>query len=114
MAGLSAVLLPVIWFISDIVSVPPAIITSASPRRMRSAAMATVCKPEAQNRFTVTPGTLFGMPASSRPIRATFIPCSASGIAQPTMTSSTSAGSSPGACAITDPMACASMSSGRT
>jgi hypothetical protein len=95
MAGFIAILLPIIWFISDIVSVPAAIITSASPRRMRSAAIATVCTPEAQKRLMVTPGTVFGMPASSRPIRATFIPCSASGIAQPTITSSTSAGSSP-------------------
>jgi hypothetical protein len=81
---------------------------------MRSAAIATVCTPEAQKRLIVTPGTVFGMPASSRPMRATFIPCSASGIAQPTITSSTSAGSSPGACASTERMACASMSSGRT
>ena len=47
-------------------------------------------------------------------MRATFMPCSASGIAQPTITSFTSAGSSPGASAMTDLIAWASMSSGRT
>ena len=46
-------------------SQPPAIITSASPTRMRSAAIAMAVRPEAQKRFTVTPPTLCGRPASS-------------------------------------------------
>ncbi len=46
-------------------SVPPAIITSASPRRMRSAASATACSPDEQKRLIVMPGTLSGSPASS-------------------------------------------------
>ena len=47
-------------------------------------------------------------------MRATFMPCSASGMAQPTMTSPISAGSMPGTWATTDLMTWASMSSGRT
>ena len=43
-------------------SVPPASITSASPRRMRSAASATACKPDEQKRLTVMPGTVSGKP----------------------------------------------------
>jgi hypothetical protein len=38
-------------------SVPPAMMQSAIPAMMRSAAMAIVCEPEEQNRFTVTAGT---------------------------------------------------------
>ncbi len=59
------------------------------------------------------PDTVFGKPASRRPIRATFIPCSASGIAQPTITSSITAGSRPGHWPSTDFSTYASMSSGR-
>ena len=43
-------------------SVPPAIITSASPTRMRSAAIATACRPEEQKRLMVTPATVLGRP----------------------------------------------------
>ena len=46
-------------------------------------------------------------------MRATFIPCSYSGIAQPTMTSSMRCGSMPGACASTLRNTCASSVSGR-
>ncbi len=74
-------------------SVPAAIITSASPVRIRSAAIDTALSPDEQKRLIVMPATVFGSPASSRPIRATFIPCSYSGIAQPTITSSMLAGS---------------------
>ena len=70
-------------------SVPAAIMTSASPVRMRSAAIDTAFRPDEQNRLIVMPATLVGSPASSTPMRATFIPCSSSGIAQPTITSST-------------------------
>src|SRR2546421_162733 len=47
-------------------------------------------------------------------LRATFIPCSPSGMAQPTMTSPISCGSTLGTCASTPFSTCASMSSGRT
>ena len=94
-------------------SQPPAIIASDSPTRMRSAAIASAVRPDAQKRFTVTPPTLFGKPASSAPMRATFSPCSASGIAQPTIASSITLVSSPGTCATADLIACTSSSSGR-
>ena len=94
-------------------SAPAPIITSTSPSRMRSAACATACSPDAQTRFTVRPATDCGRPASSRPMRATFIPCSASGIAQPTTTSSMAATSSDGSRAQASRSTCASRSSGR-
>ncbi len=62
----------------------------------------------------VMPETLLGNPASSKPMRATFMPCSASGMAQPTITSSIAAGSSPGHFLSTLFSTYASMSSGRT
>ncbi len=46
------------------------------------------CTPEEQKRLIVMAGTLSGRPARSTPMRATFIPCSPSGMAQPTSTSS--------------------------
>src|SRR5690606_17251855 len=94
-------------------SVPPAIITSASPTRMRSAAMASAVSPEAQKRFTVTPATVCGSPASSTDRRATFRPCSASGMAQPMIASSISWGSSAGACPSAARIAATRRSSGR-
>ena len=74
-------------------SVPAAIMMSASPVRIRSAAIDTAFNPDEQKRLTVIPATVLGIPASSNPMRATFIPCSYSGIAQPTITSSTLPGS---------------------
>src|SRR5258706_5964582 len=112
-ASLSAILLPIIGTI-DIDSVPAAMTTSSSPVRMRSAASATACTPEEQKRLMVIAGTVSGSPARSTPMRATFMPCSASGIAQPTITSAMSWGSSPGTCARAPLSTCASMSSGRT
>ncbi len=47
-------------------------------------------------------------------MRATLSPCSASGMAQPKMTSLTSAGSSPGARRSVSAMTAAAISSGRT
>ncbi len=94
-------------------STPAAIITSASPTRMRSAAMATADRPEAQKRFTVMPPTLVGRPASTALMRATFRPCWASGMAQPQMMSSMAAGSSPGTWASAAFSVVASRSSGR-
>ena len=94
-------------------SVPAAIMTSASPTRMRSAAICTALRPEAQKRFTVMPPTEAGSPARTAPMRATFRPCWASGMAQPQITSSMAAGSSPGAWASAERSTWASNSSGR-
>src|SRR5688572_27101533 len=52
------------------------------------------------------------MPARRLAMRATFSPCSASGIAQPRITSSISAGSSPGARFIASRITTAAISSG--
>jgi len=94
-------------------SVPAAIMTSASPTRMRSAAMATADRPEAQKRLTVMPPTLCGRPASTAPTRATFRPCWPSGMAQPQMMSSTAFGSRFGTWAMAERSTWASSSSGR-
>ena len=112
MSGCSEGALPIIGTML-MLSTPAAIMTSASPTRMRSAAMATALRPEAQKRFTVMPPTLVGRPASTAPMRATFRPCCASGMAQPQITSSMLFGSSPGACAMADWMALTSRVSGR-
>ena len=56
---------------------------------------------------------VLGRPASSTPMRATFMPCSPSGMAQPMMASSMREVSMPGACATTALSTWASMSSGR-
>jgi len=61
----------------------------------------------------VIAGTWSGIPASSAQVRATFIPCSASGIAHPMITSSTRPGSRPGTLARTPRIAAAPRSSGR-
>src|SRR5438876_1116234 len=76
--------------IMDMDSVPPATITSAPPPRIRSAASAIACNPEEQKRLMVIAEHSTGNPARSDAILATFIPCSASGMAQPRMTSSIS------------------------
>ncbi len=94
-------------------SVPAAIMMSASPVRMRSAAIDTAFRPDEQKRLIVMPATVFGRPASSTPMRATFMPCSYSGIAQPTITSSMRFASMAGTCASTLRSTCASSVSGR-
>jgi hypothetical protein len=94
-------------------SAPPAISTSASPTRMRSAAICTAVRPEAQKRLTVTPPTVSGRPASSTAMRAMFRPCSPSGMAQPTMASSTAFGSRVGTWRNAPWIAAISRSSGR-
>ena len=99
--------------IIDIDSVPPATITSAPPLIMRSAAMAIACNPDEQKRLIVTADTSTGSPARSEAMRATFIPCSPSGIAQPRMTSSISLGSSCGTRSSAPLIATAANSSGR-
>ena len=86
----------------------------AKPHMMRSAPEAIACRPDAQNRFIVTADASTGTPARRLAMRATFRPCSASGIAQPRITSSTSRGSTPGARRSASPMTAAAISSGRT
>ena len=93
-------------------SAPPAISTSASPTRMRSAAIWMAVTPEAQKRLTVTPptGCLNARPMA---MRAMFMPCSPSGKEQPMMESSIALGSSVGTCSMALLMAATSRSSGR-
>src|SRR5688500_17100143 len=98
----------------DMDSVPPAMTHSAIPAMMRSAAIAMVCEPDEQKRLTVTAGTSCGSPARSAAMRATFVPDSPSGVAQPMMTSSIVFGSSPGARRSKSSMTAAAMSSGLT
>ena len=53
-------------------STPPAMYMSPSPSRTARDAFTTALIPEAQSRFTVSPGTSDGRPASSAAMRATF------------------------------------------
>jgi hypothetical protein len=80
---------------------------------MRSAARAIDCKPEEQKRLMVIAEVSTGRPARSDAMRATFIPCSPSGMAQPRITSSISLASRPGTRASASLMASAARSSGR-
>src|SRR5262245_23616493 len=59
----------------------------------RCAASAIVWMPEEQNRFTVIPDVVIGQPARIAIWRAMFQPVAPSGLAQPMITSSTSAAS---------------------
>src|SRR4051794_11517443 len=61
----------------------------------RCAAIAIVCSPLEQKRFTVTPLVVIGKPARSAICRAMLLPVAPSGVAQPISTSSTSAASIP-------------------
>src|SRR5690606_25760531 len=70
--------------------------------------------PDEQNRLTVTADASTGTPARRLAMRATLSPCSPSGIAHPTITSSMSAGSSPPARFSASAMTVAPISSGRT
>ena len=112
MAGDREGLLPIMGTML-MLSTPAAIITSASPTRMRSAAIWIAERPEAQKRFTVIPPTLCGSPAKTAPIRAMFKPCDASGMAQPQIKSSMACGSSVGTCASADCSTLTNKSSGR-
>ena len=94
-------------------SAPPATITFAWPAMIRSAASAMACRPEEQKRLMVMAEVSTGRPARSEAIRATFIPCSASGMAQPRITSSISLTSRPLARAMASLIAAAARSSGR-
>ncbi len=49
----------------EMLSTPPATMQSAPSERIEFAAIAIVCRPDEQNRLTVTPAVDFGMPASS-------------------------------------------------
>src|SRR5580765_4540888 len=75
-------------------STPPATKMPGSPASTRCAAMAMVCRPEEQKRLTVTPETVTGRPARVAIWRAMLPPVAPSGVAQPMITSSTSAGAS--------------------
>src|ERR1044071_6366864 len=99
--------------IIDIVSTPPATITSAPPLLMRSAAIAIDCKPDEQKRLIVIALVSTGKPARIAAARATFIPCSASGIAHPMITSSISEVCKPGTRATASLITAAPISSGR-
>ena len=92
---------------------PPATIVSAQPTMIFSAAKAMDCSPDEQKRLMVTADAATGIPARRLAMRATFIPCSASGIAQPRMTSSTVSGSMPSARRNASRIATAASSSGR-
>jgi len=61
----------------------------------RCAAIAMVCSPLEQKRFTVAPLVVIGRPARSAIWRAMLLPVAPSGVAQPISTSSTSAPSMP-------------------
>src|SRR5215218_5416818 len=99
--------------IIDIVSKPPATITSAPPLLILSAAIAIDCNPDEQKRLIVIALVSTGKPARIAAARATFIPCSASGIAHPMITSSISEVSKPGTRATASLITAAPISSGR-
>ena len=73
-------------------STPPAMNTSPSPTAIACAAALTAWSPEPHSRFTVWPATSTGSPASSAAIRATLRLSSPAWLAQPSTTSSMSAG----------------------
>src|SRR5712692_6717815 len=75
--------------------------------------MRIVCRLEAQNRFTVVPGTVSGSPASSAARRPRFMPCLSWGKPHPTITSTISARSSWGTSFKAESIANATRSSGR-
>ena len=80
---------------------------------MRPAAEAMAWMPDEQNRLTVMAGTSLGTPARKLATRATFMPWSPSGKAQPAMTSPSTAGSSPSALLMASLMARPRSVSGR-
>src|SRR5262245_30280873 len=93
-------------------SVPPPIATSARPAATESTANEMACNPEEQKRLMVMAETSTGRPARNDAMRATFIHCSASGVAQPMITSSISFLSSWGMRSSAPLMATAARSSG--
>jgi hypothetical protein len=79
----------------EMLSTPPAARMSDSPAITRCAAIAIVCRPLEQKRLTVMPLVVIGRPARNAIWRAMLLPVAPSGVAQPMMTSSTSAASMP-------------------
>ena len=79
----------------DMDSTPPATSRDSQPERMRAAAWFTASSPEAQNRFSCTPATVCGRPALRAATRGRTAPWSPTGLTQPRIMSSMSAGSSP-------------------
>ena len=69
-------------------SMPPAITTSASPQRIVWIARCTALSPEPQSLFRVSAGTSYGRPAATAAWRAGFCPAPAVRI-WPRITSST-------------------------
>jgi hypothetical protein len=104
-------LLPIIGTM-DMLSAPPAMITSPMPAMICWLAVAMLCKPLEQKRLTVCPAVVTGIPARSATMRAMFMPCSASGKAQPSTMSCTSFLSMP-LRSITALITAAASSSGR-
>ncbi len=95
-------------------STPPLSTSDASPHSTARAAWIAASSEEAHRRFTVTPGTDVGSPASSAAIRATSRFSSPAPFALPKITSSIAAGSRPGERATISRTTCAARSSGRT
>ena len=81
-------------------SAPPAIIQSAIPALIFAVAIAIVSNPELQYLFTVCPGIWSVSKLINEINLPTFRPCSASGIAFPTIRSSILFGSNSGTSAI--------------
>ena len=94
-------------------STPPATNRSPSPAITAWQAPTTAERPDAQSRFTVTPPTLSGSPASSAANRATFRLSSPAWFAQPSQTSSISPAGTPLRSTAAE-IAAAARSSGRT
>src|SRR5262245_16932588 len=94
-------------------STPPPIMTSAPSWMMWFAAYAIACRPEEQNRFSVSPATEVGRPARIAATRAMLWPCEPCGWPQPMITSSTSFESSCGTLPSTSLIVWAVKSSGR-
>ena len=94
-------------------STPPAMKTSPSPTAIAWAAELIACMPEPHSRLTVSPATSTGSPAISSAIRATSRLSSPAWFAQPRMTSSMLAGSTP-VRSTSARMTSAARSSGRT
>src|SRR5258706_4470952 len=75
----------------DMDSTPPATTRSSQPERTFCAAMFTASRPDAQKRFSCTPGARNPQPAASAAVLAMQLPCSPTGGIAPLTTSSTCA-----------------------
>ena len=94
-------------------STPPATNRSPAPEITAWQADVIAARPEAHSRFTVTPATESGNPASSAAMRATLRLSSPAWLAQPRWTSSISSGGTP-ARSTAAAIATEARSSGRT